>query len=133
MATQRCFLYRRLCDNMLMIHDPVIKPVSCPDFDYYEFNDEHIADVATYEQINTGATKFPRHLGVFVRKHIEKNTTEDVLKIIKEDDYEAADQLIISALQSYVQLPLKERIKLHMKELDKIRKQLRQESRIRLS
>ena len=62
-----------------------------------------------------------------------KDPIEHVLNIINEDDYEAADQLIIRALQSYVQLPLKERIKLHMKELDKLRKQLRQESRIRLS
>jgi len=39
----------------------------------------------------------------------------------------------VDALKAYNELPLKERIKLHMKELDKIRKQLRQESRIRLS
>ena len=129
----RCFLYRRSGDKMLMIHDPSIKLIATPNYEYYEFNDEHIDDVATYEHINIGATKFPRHLGEYVRNYVEKNITEDVLNIINEDDYEAADQLIIRALQSYVQLPLKERIKLHMKELDKLRKQLRQESRIRLS
>ena len=128
-----CFLYRRCGDNMLMIHDPSIRLIATPNYEYYEFNDEHIADVAAYEHIDIGATKFPRHVGVFVRDHIEKNVTEEILKIITEDDYEAADQLIIRALLAYVQLPLKQRIKLHLKELDALRKQIRRESRIILS
>jgi len=129
----RCFLYRRCGDKMLMIHDPSIKLIATPNYEYYEFNDEHIADIADYENIDIGATKFPRHLGEYVRNYVEKNITEDILNIINEDDYEAANKMIVDALKAYNELPLKERIKLHMKELDKIRKQLRQESRIRLS
>lgn len=133
MATQRCFLYRRLCDNMLMIHDPDIKPVSCPDFDYYEFGDKFISETAQYECIDLGSTKFPRHVGEFVRNYVEKNMTREILKTINVDDYAAANKMMVDALRAYTELPLKQRIKLHMKELDKIRKQLRQESRIRLS
>ena len=116
-----------------MIHDPSIKLIATPNYEYYEFNDEHIADIADYEHIDIGATKFPRHLGEYVRNYVEKNITEEVLKIINEDDYAAANQMIVYALKAYNELPLKQRIKLHMKEIDKIRKQLRQESRIRLS
>ena len=128
-----CFLYRRCGDNMLMIHDPSIHLIATPNYEYYEFDDEHIADIADYEHIDIGATKFPRHLGEYVRNYVEKNITEDILRIINEDDYEAANKMIVDALKAYNELPLKERIKLHTKELDKIRKQLRQESRIRLS
>jgi hypothetical protein len=129
----RCFLYRRSGDKMLMIHDPSIKLIATPNYEYYEFNDEHIADIADYEHIDIGATKFPRHVGEFVRDYVEKNMTEKISNIINVDDYAAANQMIVYALKAYNELPLKQRIKLHMKELDKIRKQLRQESRIRLS
>ena len=126
----RCFLYRRCGDNMLMIHDPSIKLIATPNYEYYEFNDEHIADIADYVHIDIGATKFPRHVGEFVRDYVEKNMTENITNV---NNYAAANQMIVYALKAYNELPLKERIKLHMKELDKIRKQLRQESRIRLS
>ena len=127
-----CFLYRRFCDKMLMIHDPAIKPIGCPDFDYYEFDDKFISEIAQYECIDLGATKFPRHVGEFVRNYVEKNMTREILKTIHVNDYEAANKMIVDSLKAYNELPLKERIKLHMKELNKIRKQLRQESRIRL-
>jgi hypothetical protein len=130
---EKCFLYRRFCDNTLMIHNPVIKPLGCPDFDYYEFDDKFISETAQYECIDLGATKFPRHVGEFVRNYVEKNMTDEILKTIHVDDYAAANKMIVDALNAYTKLSLKERIKLHMKELDKIRKQLRQESRIRLS
>lgn len=128
-----CFLYRRCGDKMLMIHDPSIHLIATPNYEYYEFDDEHIADIAEFENIDIKATKFPRHLGEYVRNYVEKNITEDMLKIISDDDYEAANKMIVDALKAYNELPLKERIKLHMKELNKIRKQLRQESRIWLT
>ena len=118
---------------MLMIHDPSIRLIATPNYEYYEFDDEHIADIADYENIDIKATKFPRHVGEYVRNYVEKNITEEILRIINEDDYEAANKMIMVALRAYTSLPLKDRIKLHMKELDKIRKQLRRESRIFLS
>ena len=129
----RCFLYRRLCDNMLMIHDPSIKLIATPNYEYYEFDDKFISDTAQYECIDLGSTKFPRHVGEFVRNYVEKNMTEEILKIINVDDYSAANKMMVDALRAYTEIPLKQRIKLHMKEIDNLRKQLRQESRIRLS
>ena len=129
----RCFLYRRLCDNMLMIHDPSIKLIATPNYEYYEFDDKFISDTAQYECIDLGSTKFPRHVGEFVRNYVEKNMTEEILKIINVDDYSAANKMIVDALRAYTEIPLKQRIKLHMKEIDNLRKQLRRESRIRLS
>lgn len=127
-----CFLYHRIHDRMLMIHDPDIKIFGTPDLEYYEFDDSHIAYIAEYECINLGATKFPRHVGEFVRNYVEKNMTSEILKTINVDDYAAANKMIVDALKAYTQLTLKQRIKLHMKEIDKIRNQLRNESRIRL-
>jgi hypothetical protein len=129
----RCFLYRRVCDNMLMIHDPSIKLIATPNYEYYEFDDKFISDTAQYECIDLGSTKFPRHVGEFVRNYVEKNMTEEILKIINVDDYSAANKMMVDALRAYTEIPLKQRIKLHMKEIDNLRKQLRQESRIRLS
>jgi hypothetical protein len=118
---------------MLMIHDPSIKLIATPNYEYYEFDDKFISDTAQYECIDLGSTKFPRHVGEFVRNYVEKNMTEEILKIINVDDYSAANKMMVDALRAYTEIPLKQRIKLHMKEIDNLRKQLRQESRIRLS
>jgi hypothetical protein len=128
-----CFLYRRLHDNMLMIYDPTVTILNKLDPEYYTFDDEYISETAEYECIDLGASRFPRHVGVFVRHYVEKNMTNEILKTIHTNNYEAADHMIVKALRAYTQLPLKQRIKLHMKELDKIREELRYESHIRLS
>lgn len=129
----RRFLYRRICDRMLMIHDPDLIQIGTPDCTYYEFNDKHIRNIAEYENIDLKATAFPRHVGVFVRDYVERNMTDEILNKITADDYTPAHQMIIDALKVYVQFPLKHRIKLHMKELDKIRFELYNESHVRLS
>jgi len=128
-----CFLYRRCCDDMLMIYDPKLTILSKMDPEYYEFDDKFISEVAQYERIDLGATKFPRHVGEFVRNYVEKNMTDEILKTISVDKYAPAAKMIVDALKAYTSLSLKKRIKLHMKELDKIRAQLFDESRIRLT
>lgn len=116
-----------------MIHDPDLIQIGTPDLTYYEFDDNHICNIAEYENIDLKATDFPRHVGVFVRDYVERNMTDEILNKIKGTDYTPANQMIIEALKLYVHFPLKQRIKLHMKELDKIREELRYESHIRLS
>jgi UDP-glucose 6-dehydrogenase len=118
---------------MLMIYDPTVTILNKLDPEYYTFDDEYISETAEYECIDLGASRFPRHVGVFVRDYVEKNMTNEILKTIHTNNYEAADHMIVKALRAYTQLPLKYRIKLHMKELDKIREELRYESHIRLS
>lgn len=140
----KCFLYRRCCDDMLVVHDQNIKFIGTPDLEYYEFNNynimSYIQEIMPEDEFEklTGLFKFdilksfPKHLGNFVRNYIENNNSIEFMDRLQKDDYTAADDMILNALKAYTQLTLKQRIKLHMKELDKIRNQLRNESRIRL-
>jgi len=117
----RCFLYRRACDNMLMIHDPKeCRNYGTPDYQFYEFNDRNIREVMNSDRI-------PRHLGNFVRDYIERNATSDNLKIIEHGDYKETDRLIRDALRVYAFMDPSERIKLHKKEIDRLRWELKRE------
>ena len=121
MATQRCFLYRRACDNMLMIHDPKgCRDWGTPDYQFYEFSDRNIRYVMGLERI-------PLHIGNFVRNYIEKNATNEHMKIIERGDYGEMDCLIRDALRAYAFMDSKERNKLHKKELNRLRSELRRE------
>lgn len=117
-----CFLYRRVCDNMLMIHDPrECRNWGTPDYQFYEFNDRNIRYVM-------GTDRIPLHLGNFVRDYIERNATEEHMKTIERDGcYYETDRLIRDALRSYAFLNSNERVKLHKKELNRIRSELRRE------
>ena len=51
-----CFMYRRACDDMLMLHDPKdCRPWGTPEYQFYEFNDRKIMTVM-------GSNRIPRHL-----------------------------------------------------------------------
>ena len=117
----RCFLYRRECDNMLMLHDPKdCRAWGTPEYQFYEFNDRKILIVM-------GTDRIPRHLGNFVRDYIERNTTSEDMKIIEHGDYTETDKLIRNALRAYSSMDPSERITLHKKELNRIRSELRRE------
>ena len=117
----RCFLYRRECDNMLMLHDPKdCRDWGTPEYQFYEFNDRKI-------MIVMGTDRIPRHLGNFVRDYIERNTTPEHMKIIEHGDYTETDRLIRDALRVYAFMDPSERIKLHKKELNRLRSELRRE------
>ena len=119
----RCFLYRRVCDNMLMIHDPrECRNWGTPDYQFYEFNDRNIRYVM-------GTDRIPLHLGNFVRDYIEKNTTADHMKTIGRGEYTETDRLIQDALRSYAFLNSNERVKLHKKELNRLRSDLEREKK----
>lgn len=116
-----CFLYRRVCDNMLMIHDPrECRNWGTPDYQFYEFNDRNIRYVM-------GTDSIPLHLGNFVRDYIEKNTTEEHMKTIGRGEYTETDRLIQDALRAYAFLDSKERVTIHKKELNRLRIELRRE------
>jgi len=118
-----CFLYRRVCDNMLMIHDPrECRNWGTPDYQFYEFNDRNIRYVM-------GTDRIPLHLGNFVRDYIEKNTTADHMKTIGRGEYTETDRLIQDALRSYAFLNSNERVKLHKKELNRLRSDLEREKK----
>lgn len=74
-----------------------------------------------------GTDRIPRHLGNFVRDHIERNATSDHLKLIERGDYTETDRLIRDALRVYAFMKPKERIQLHKKELNRLRSELRRE------
>lgn len=74
-----------------------------------------------------GSDRIPLHLGNFVRNYIERNATQDHLKIIERGDYIETDRLIRDALRAYAFLDSSERIKLHKKELNRLRSELRRE------
>jgi hypothetical protein len=117
-----CFLYRRVCDNMLMIHDPrECRNWGTPDYQFYEFNDRNIRYVM-------GTDRIPLHLGNFVRDYIERNATEEHMKTIERDGcYYETDRLIQDALRAYAFMDSNERVKLHKKELNRLRSELRRE------
>jgi len=127
MATQRCFLYRRVCDNMLMLHDPKqCRNYGTPDYQFYEFNDRNIREVMCKDRPE-GPERIPRHLGNFVRDYIERNAMKEHMTIIEHGDYVETDRLIRDALRSYAFMDSNERIKLHKKELNRLRSELRRE------
>lgn len=75
-------------------------------------------------------TKFPKHLGNFVRDYVELNNTGELVESICREDYTVADEMIQKALMDYMSLPLDQRISLHRKEINKIKAQLRREQNI---
>ena len=106
---------------MLMIHDPKdCRAWGTPEYQFYEFNDRKICEVM-------GTNRVPLHVGNFVRDYIERNTTEQQMKTIERGDYTETDHLIQRALRVYAALDSNERIKLHQKELSRIRSQLKRE------
>ena len=119
----RCFLYRRACDDMLMIHDPrECRNWGTPDYQYYEFNDRNIRYAMDSDRI-------PRHLGNFVRDYIERNTTPEHLKVIEGGDYTETDRMIRDALRVYSFLDSNDRIKLHKKELSRMKREIEREKK----
>ena len=116
-----CFMYRRACDDMLMLHDPKdCRPWGTPEYQFYEFNDRKIMTVM-------GSNRIPRDLGNFVRNHIERHTTDEHMRIIERGDYIETDRLIRDALRVYANMKPKERIQLHKRELNRLRDELRRE------
>jgi hypothetical protein len=125
----RCFLYRRECDNMLMLHDPKqCLYYGTPDYQFYEFNDRNIREVMCKDR-EAGPERIPRHLGNFVRDYIERNATSDNLKIIESGDYDETDRLIRDALRVYAFMDPAERIRLHKKELNRMKRELEREKK----
>jgi dephospho-CoA kinase len=106
------FLYRRASDNMLMLHSPTDQ--------FYEFNDRNIQNIME-------SARIPRHLGNFVRDHVEKYATIEHMRIINAGDFTETNRLIRDALRAYAFLDSHERINLHKKELNRIRSELRRE------
>ena len=106
-----------------MIHNPKeCRNYGTPEYQFYEFNNQKISDVM-------GANRIPRHLGNFVRDHIERNTTSDHLKIIESGDYTETDRLIRDALRAYAFMDPSERIRLHKKELNLMKRELEREKK----
>ena len=123
MATQRCFLYRRACDDMLMLHDPKeCRNWGTPEYQFYEFNDRNIRAVM-------GSDRIPRHLGNFVRDYIERNATDDNMKVIERGDCTEMERMIRDALRVYSFMDPSERIKLHKKELSRMKHELEREKK----
>jgi hypothetical protein len=122
-----CFLYRRACDNMLMLHDPKeCRDWGTPDYQFYEFNDRNIREVMCKDRAE-GPERIPLHLGNFVRDYIERNATQEHMKIIERGDYTETDRLIRDALRVYASIDSIDRFKLHKKELNRLRSELRRE------
>lgn len=123
----KCFLYRRVCDNMLMLHDPKeCRNYGTPDYQFYEFNDRNIREVMCKDR-EAGPTRIPLHLGNFVRDYVERNATNEHMKIIERGDYTETDRLIRDALRVYAFMDPAERLDLHKKELNRLRRELRRE------
>jgi len=74
-----------------------------------------------------GPAQIPRHLGTFVRNHIERNAMKEHMTIIEHGDYTETDRLIRDALRAYAFMDPVERVKLHKKELDRLRRELKRE------
>ena len=125
----RCFLYRRACDNMLMLHDPKqCRDYGTPDYQFYEFNDRNIREVMCKDR-EAGPERIPHHLGNFVRDYIERNATQEHMKIIESCDYTETDRLIRDALRVYAFMDSAERIRLHKKELNRMKRELEREKK----
>ena len=76
-----------------------------------------------------GTDRIPRHLGNFVRLYIEKNATSEHMKIIESGDYTETDRLIRDALRAYAFMKPNERIQLHKKELNRMKRELEREKK----
>jgi hypothetical protein len=112
---------------MLMIHDhKQCRNYGTPDYQFYEFNDRNIREVMCKDRPE-GPERIPRHLGNFVRDYIERNAMKEHMTIIEHGDYTETDRLIRDALRSYAFMDPSERIKLHKKELNRLRSELRRE------
>jgi uncharacterized small protein (DUF1192 family) len=108
---------------MLMIHDPKeCRPWGTPDYQFYEFNDRNIGDIMETDRI-------PRHLGNFVRDYIERNATDENMKVIELGDCTETERMIRAALRVYSLLDPSERIKLHKKELSRMKHELDREKK----
>jgi len=114
---------------MLMIHDPKqCLYYGTPDYQFYEFNVRNIREVmCKYRE--AGPERIPRHLGNFVRDYVERNATSDNLKIIESGDYDDTDRLIRDALRVYAFMDPSERLKLHKKELNRMKRELEREKK----
>jgi len=118
-----CFLYRRVCDDMLMLYDPKeCRSWGTPEYQFYEFNDRNIRGVM-------GTDRIPRHLGNFVRDYIERHATDEHMKVIERGDYTETDRLIRHALRVYSSMDPSERIKLHKKELSRMKREIEREKK----
>jgi hypothetical protein len=114
---------------MLMLHDPKeCRNWGTPEFQFYEFNDRNIREVMCKDR-EAGPDRIPRHLGNFVRDYIARNTTEDHLKIIESGDYVETDRLIRDALRAYAFMDPSERIQLHKRELNRMKRELDREKK----
>ena len=74
-----------------------------------------------------GSDRIPRHLGNFVRDYIERNATDDNMKVIERGDCTEMERMIREALRVYSCMDPSERIRLHKKELNRLRSELRRE------
>ena len=114
---------------MLMIHDPnECRNYGVPDYQFYEFNDRNIREVMCKDR-EAGPVRIPRHLGNFVRDYIEKNASESHMMIIDHGDYTETDRLIRDALRVYAFMDPAERVKLHKKELDRMKREIEREKK----
>ena len=106
-----------------MIHDPKqCRNYGTPEYQFYEFNDRKISDVMC-------AKRIPRHLGNFVRDHIERNAMKEHMTIIESGDYDETDRLIRDALRAYAFMDPSERIRLHKKELNRMKREIEREKK----
>jgi DNA-directed RNA polymerase specialized sigma24 family protein len=100
---------------------------------YYAFDDGIIQDVVDEHNIDIKANYFSRHLGNFVRDHVEDNMTDEILKNIDADEYAAANEMIRKALIAYTELSLEERKELLMREINALTYILYQEELTKLT
>jgi hypothetical protein len=108
---------------MLMLHDPKeCRNWGTPDYQFYEFNDRNIRDIM-------GSDRIPRHVGNFVRDYIERNTIDAHMKFIEFGDYKETDRMIRDALRAYALMDPSERLKLHKKELNRMKRDLEREKK----
>lgn len=117
----RCFLYLRVCDDMLMVHDPKIIVYGTPDDNYFEFDDNLISDAINRKT-------FPQHVGEYIRLHIYRRASPKLLRAFdKGDGYEEACVAIRNAYDVYKKLDFGERTKLHKATLARLEHELRRE------
>lgn len=122
-----CFLYLRVCDYMLMVHDPKIVVIGTPDDNYFEFDDYMIAEAI-------GQEKFPQHVAEYIRYYIYRHPTEQLLRAFdKGDGYDEACNAIRDAFDAYKKLDFEEKTRLHKKKLAELEADLRHEQAWALS
>lgn len=122
-----CFLYLRVCDYMLMVHDPKIVVYGTPDDNYFEFDDYLIGNVLDVKVL-------PQHVPEYIRLHIYKHPTEKLLAAFdRGDGYNEACIAIRDAFDVYKKLDFEEKTRLHKQELDRLTAELRREQAWALS